>query len=89
MARRGATQLEFKVAERSGWVSVYWGSRFPVTLPGDQWERILKDGNREKLLEFIQEQRKEGNLNERVSLKEQVEVQKVEVVAEKVNTDNP
>jgi len=70
MSRRGSTQLEFKVAEKSGWVSVYWGSRFPTTLPADQWERILKGENAQKLQEFISEERKAGNIVDQESLKD-------------------
>lgn len=68
MARRGENQLDFKVGQ-SGWVSVYWGGRFPTTLPGEVWERILKPENADKIHAYIKEQRAAGELVEKVSVK--------------------
>lgn len=43
-ARKVAKALSFKVSEK-GAVSVYGMGRFPVTLYGEQWERLFAHGN--------------------------------------------
>ena len=48
-------ELTFKVAEKSGGVSVYGLQRFPVTLYAEQWIQLL--GAKAELLEFIETNR--------------------------------
>lgn len=46
--------LSFKVTEKGG-VSVYGlNNRFPVTLYGNQWQKLLADDVRSGLLKFIE-----------------------------------
>ncbi len=42
--REKAAKLSFKVGDK-GALSVYHGSRFPVTLYAQQWANLLKDEN--------------------------------------------
>lgn len=48
----------FKVAEQSGWCSVYFdGLRRPVTLPAELWEELLGEENLPRLRAFLEENR--------------------------------
>lgn len=44
-------KLTLKIAPKTGAVSLYHGSRFPVTLYAEQWERVL--GHADAILAFI------------------------------------
>lgn len=46
-------QITMKVAKKSGGLSVYGLSRFPVTLYKEQWRKLL--ARRDEILEFIDE----------------------------------
>ena len=48
----GSNGIYFKVSEKGG-VSVYGLQRMPVTLYGEQWERLLSDEHLNALREFI------------------------------------
>jgi hypothetical protein len=49
-----ASRITFKVSPK-GAVSVYGLGRFPVTLYGEQWTRLLEQGNVESLRAFIEQ----------------------------------
>jgi hypothetical protein len=44
--------IKLKIAEKTGALSVYHGSRWPTTLYASQWEALLEA--KEDILEFIQ-----------------------------------
>lgn len=51
---------QFKVAEKSGWCSVYFdGLRYPCTLPCDLWLELLETDNLERFRSFIAEHKQE------------------------------
>lgn len=52
----GPRALSFKVSEK-GAVSVYGMGRFPITLYGEQWDRLLEDGQVKALKAFIEANR--------------------------------
>jgi hypothetical protein len=60
-AKRNSS-ITFKVSEK-GAVSVYGMGRFPVTLYGEQWEKLLADDTVATLKAFINESRTSGKLS--------------------------
>jgi hypothetical protein len=47
---------KFKVAEKSGWCSIYFdGLRYPCTLPAECWEELLEQENLTRLQNFLKE----------------------------------
>lgn len=52
--RTSAGNPDFRVAERSGWASVYfYGLRHPVTVPAGLWEELLAEGNLARFRQFL------------------------------------
>lgn len=60
-AKRGSS-ISFKVSEK-GAVSVYGMGKFPVTLYGEQWDRLLSEEVTSQLKEFLAENRAAGKLS--------------------------
>lgn len=54
MIRKGADEPEFKVSDK-GAISAYLGSKFPVTLYAEQWEKLLTDKSIAALKQFIED----------------------------------
>ena len=59
VATKKAGTLEFKVSEKGG-VSVYGLGRFPVTLYGEQWEKLLNAANELRI--FVEQENQKGTL---------------------------
>jgi hypothetical protein len=57
MGRAGGG-VRFAVAEKSGWLSIYFANRkFPVSLPIENADELLQEENLDKMRDFIEKNR--------------------------------